>query len=74
MYYMVEYRKTGEQSGRSSDPVADGKTFYIAKDLQSGQTYEIRVYAFTLTSFSEPSPVQKFTSTSRLPLVYWLIT
>ena len=71
---IVEYRKVGEQWGRSSDAiVADGRTFYIAKDLKPGQTYEFRVYAFTLTSFSEPSDVVRFilTSTSdTLTLIY----
>ncbi|OQV23797.1 Protein turtle [Hypsibius exemplaris] len=65
MYYRVEYRKMNEQWGRSSEAIpADGRTFYLAKDIQSGITYEFRVYAFTLTSFSEPSEIVRFTLTS----------
>lgn len=65
MYYMVEYRKQGEQWGRSSDPIADGRTYFLAKDIQPGAPYEFRVYAFTLTSFSEPSEIQRFTLTCK---------
>ncbi|XP_055351996.1 protein turtle-like isoform X2 [Paramacrobiotus metropolitanus] len=61
MYYMLEYRKQGEQWGRSSDPIAEGRTWHHAKDIIPGSPYEFRVYAFTLTSFSEPSDIQSFT-------------
>ena len=61
MYYMVEYRQAGEEWGaRSSGAIADGRTHFHPTDLQASQIYEFRVYAFTLTSFSEPSEVQRY--------------
>ncbi|GAV09247.1 hypothetical protein RvY_18819 [Ramazzottius varieornatus] len=67
MYYMVEYRQAGEEWGaRSSGAIADGRTYFQPMDLQPSQTYEFRVYAFTLTSFSEPSQVQRYSLTGDL--------
>ncbi|XP_014662143.1 PREDICTED: protein turtle-like [Priapulus caudatus] len=59
VYYIVEYKDDSwpkaEPWKQLSPRLLRGQKEYFATDLKPGRTYKFRVFAFSLTSFSEPS-------------------